>query len=368
MSRTRCAPLLALLLVFACGGGDPQNNEAVEVSSGGEAAGAPAAAAPQADLFAYLPDGAFGVGIARVDTLRQSPYWAPLADMLRQGAPVGAGFEEAVLSFLDRTERVAFCVHSERRADLGWIFLQGDFQDGEFMGLLERAVPEVSERPFVESTLAGYRTFTQRDVIIVQLDSSSLLFGPTEVVTAELLERGRTGHRHSMLSDPRFTAMAQRVGLDNAGMAFVGVATEASRVAFDRELDDFGAPAGSVEVIGVRGDAAAGVVADIVMVTNDPTVAGSIVQRLQAEQVEAAGSMPVRAVGLGGVVESVVVEAQGADVVVAARADDATIQGLFDRFRSVAVLGMRAMAADREAREARRQERATPPQQAPTPQ
>lgn len=355
MLRTRFFPYLALALM-ACGGGDSETADAVEVSSGGEH-GVVEVAPPPADPFAYLPATAFGVGIARVDTLRQSPYWAPLADMLRQGAPVGGGFEEAALGFLDRTERVAFCTYTRReRADLAWIFIQGDFRDGELPALLEQAIPEVGERPFVEGTLAGYRAFTQRDAVVVELDSGSYLFGPTRVVTSELLERARSGHRHALLSDPRYTAMAQRVGLDNAGFAYVGVATDTARAALDREVDDFGAPHGAVEAVGVRIDASSGIAFDAFAVTTDATVAQNIVQRLQAEKAQAAGSMAVRATGMGGVVESVVVEAAGSDVVVAARVDDATVQSLFTRFRSVAVLGMRAMAAEREAREARRQQ------------
>jgi len=336
---------LSTLLFLACGNAD--SPVASETTSGGEAAAPPPAVPADANWLAYVPESAFGVGVARVDVLRQSPYWQELASMLREGEPLGEGSGERLMSALERTERVAFAMHMHNGGpDVSWLFVQGDYEPGEVVGLLGLLLPP-NAPPFEEGSMLGLRTYGVNRVVLVELDARSYLFGPRETVTEALLEQARRGPSSPLLSDARYSMMAGRVGLDQSAVAGVWVATDAARQTIDHEAADLNAPPGSVQAVGARGDVSSGLSVEAHASTNSGTAAEAIAGTLRAKQREISGTFVLRAMGLGAVIEGIAVSTDGADVHVEGRADDETVRDLLGRFRTVAILGMRQMAEQR---------------------
>lgn len=273
---------------------------------------------------AYLPRNTWGRIDVDLTLVRSSPYYTNLRELLG-AAPVEQDAQREVFSeILERVDGVTFALGTIRASgDLTGIVVRGSFTLDDVRRWL--AALDVSDAVPTDIELDGRPGLTQRDATIVQMDPTTWLLGPTEVMREAFVSPAVP----SAFSDPTYLEAKARSSLGAVALRGTILGTPESQRFISRE-----SPLSLEESAHVRAIAFAvaidqGLRAEGFALLDDPNLAREVVARATLERDTLAQQAPVQMFGLGPVVSGIELVQADADAVVRVNLPDDLVRRLF---------------------------------------
>ncbi len=248
------------------------------------------------DPLSVLPRATISVVTVDIARLRTSPYYPTVhgwLDLLPDMTPERRQALETVITTTDRA-MFAMVSRGDRSAELGAIYFEGRFAEGQIGDLLRTiAAPPQAER-FQEVQIGDYSGVGDDDAAVLQLEDGKYIMGPHQYIRESL----QSPQRPASLSDANVAALEQALGATPAAIrGWVQLDASAQRL-LARESD---LPAELVEQLLAGAfvvDFADGATAEALGQTTSPQVAAQLAEVLQAEVDRYTTGLPARAAGL----------------------------------------------------------------------
>ena len=290
MMRVSC--VLALVLSFACGGGDAEEDVTEIGTTGGEVEPPPP---PPLDPLALMPVDSLTVTTFEVGRLRTSPYYPTVHGWLELISEISPRQREAIDVALASTELAHVSLVNQPCATKCWtlasIFLASSMDASAANAALQQAV---EDETFAPREVVGLPAFGNSQGAMVNVEPGKYLLGPFQYIEPPLQqpERPRAETNAAVAS-----AMQALAGGDAMIRGWVvGDATTQSLLA--RETPFSARLTSMVLGAAYRAELSNGLVLDVVATTADPASASTLADALRSEIDALTSGLPARAMGI----------------------------------------------------------------------